>query len=179
MNSSTSHEFQFYKMCHLFSFFSLKSFSITHLAWLSPLSRGQGGFPAYACTRKRDVCLLSNLTPTLSSCKTEAEMLYRFSRISCVQTAKQFRVLRHVGNTQIRKIAPSLTLCSQGQTLQSPWIPLALARMWPTGFSPCCSTEKEPRHTATTWWSRKLLKSVLSLFHIYCTSSACKVLAQN
>lgn len=88
MNSSTSHEFQFYKMCHLFSFFSLKSFSITHLAWLSPLSRGQGGFPAYAYARKRDVCLLSNLTPTLSSCKIEAEMLYRFSRISLCANSK-------------------------------------------------------------------------------------------
>lgn len=64
----------------------------------------------------------------------------------------------------IRKTAPSLTPCSQGQSLSLMDV-FGFGQnvtYWP--LSPYCPTEKEPRHTAATWWSRKLLKSVLSLF---------------
>lgn len=50
-------------MCHLFSFFSLKAFSITHLAWLFPLCRGQGGFPAYAYAKSGMFASFPTLPP--------------------------------------------------------------------------------------------------------------------
>lgn len=108
-------------MCHYFSFFSLKSFSITHLAWLSPLSRGQEG-SQHMLVQEKDVCLLPTLPPHTHH-KKQKQKCYTDSPKSPVcklQSSSGF--WRHVGNTQIRKTAPSLTPCSQGQSLQSPWM---------------------------------------------------------
>lgn len=83
-------------MCHLSSFSSLKSLSLAHLA----LSRGQGGFPAYAYAGRGMLAFFPTLPPHSRHPKLRSRNTIQILRTSCVQIPQEFRVVRRVGSTQ-------------------------------------------------------------------------------
>lgn len=170
-------------MCHLSSFSSLKSFSLTHLA----LSTGQGGFPAYAYARRGMLAFFPTLPPHSPHAKLRSRNIVQTLRTSCEQIPKEFRVVRRVGSTQrTRKRAPSPANSSQE--------PIPLVSMDTFNYdqnathrplSPLLYGKAVQAHNSqdsvqsSCWtdigWSGAA-RICLSLVHVYCVSTACKVL---
>lgn len=128
-------------MYRLFSFFSFGSSSVTHWAWLFPLSEGQGGFPADAYAGGEMLAFFPTLPPqSLHPGKPgNRNTTQSLQNLLCANSKGGVRVL--VGGW---KRDLSLGKCSQGKSL-SPWILFTMPRVWPRGLSSHCWREKKPR----------------------------------
>lgn len=170
-------------MCHLSSFSSLKSLSRAHVA----LSEAREGSQH---TLTQEGGCLPSFRPcprTLTTQSWEAETLYRSSG---PPVCKFHRSSELWGGLEAHRESGSVSFLQPAvpkiQSLWPPWIPLTMPRMRPVGLCPHCWMEKRSRHaTASTLFSHtycwadgwsEATRICLSLVHVYCVSTACKVL---
>lgn len=173
-------------MCHLFSFFSLKSFSVTHLAWLFPLSRGQGGFPAYAYARKGMFAFFPTLPPQSRHAKLRSRNTIQIlQNLLCANSKGVWSSGECWKNTESQEACPFPSqmfpranpsgihgypsLCPECDPLSS--LTIATQKRNPCIQQPeLCSVTLLNRHLIIQEATRICLRFV----HIYCLSTACK-----